>query len=294
MPRPSSPRARIMRSTRSMIRAAHTSASLRADGGVVPACESWPVATASYQTIACAPVTMPICFASLSRIGPCSICSSKYASAGKCGRRLRAAIADPVERGPHRHALHVGQRIGLVEREHARPDPRPHQRMAEPAALLVGPVHQLERRLGDDAEVVQRVHDLQPGQHAQRAVEFSAATAGCRDGCRTAPAGGPDRARRGGRTCCRSRRPARQARRPRTRRGTARGRAGPLRSASAAARRPSAWRRSPPCSSGCPTAACRRCADWSERSCRASSRGGAASCPPAALLQERRDGAGVA
>ena len=26
-----------------MIRAAHTSASFRADGGVVPACESWPV-----------------------------------------------------------------------------------------------------------------------------------------------------------------------------------------------------------------------------------------------------------
>ena len=43
VPRPSSPRARIMRSTRSMIRAAHTSASLRADGGVVPACESWPM-----------------------------------------------------------------------------------------------------------------------------------------------------------------------------------------------------------------------------------------------------------
>ena len=46
--------------------------------------------------------------------------------------------------------------------------------MAEAAALLVGPVHQLERRLGDDAEVVQRVHHLEPGEHAQRAVELAA------------------------------------------------------------------------------------------------------------------------
>ena len=138
----------------------------------------------------------------------------------------------------------VGQRIGLVEREHARPNAGPHQGMAEPAAFLVGPVDQFQRRLGDDAKVVQRVHHLQPGQHAQRAVEFAARTAGCRGGCRTAPAGGSDRGRRGGRTCCRWRRPARSARRPRTRRGTGRGRACPRRSGSGGGRRPSAWRRS--------------------------------------------------
>ncbi len=211
---------------------------------MVPACESWPIATASYQTCACAPVTMPICFASRSRIGPCSICSSKYASAGKRRRRLGAAIADPVQRGPHRHALHVGQRIGLVEREHARPHARPHQRMAEAAALLVGPVHQFERRLGDDAEVVQRCASppARPARPARR--RTSRRWAGCRGGCRTAPAGGSDRGRRGGRTCCRSHRPARSARRPRIRRGTGRGRACPRRSGSAAARRPSASRRS--------------------------------------------------
>ena len=44
--------------------------------------------------------------------------------------------------------------------------------MPETAALLVGPVHQLEWRLGGEAEVVQRVHDLQAGKHAESAVEL--------------------------------------------------------------------------------------------------------------------------
>src|SRR5690349_14274495 len=46
--------------------------------------------------------------------------------------------------------------------------------MAKAAALFVGPVHQFERRLGDDAEVVQRMHDLEPGQDAESAVELPA------------------------------------------------------------------------------------------------------------------------
>ena len=80
--------------------------------------------------------------------------------------------------------------------------------MAEPAAFLVGPVHQLERRVGDDAEVVEAAHDLQPARSRRARRRICRRSAGCRDGCRTAPAGGSGRAPRGGRTCCRWRRPA--------------------------------------------------------------------------------------
>ncbi len=44
--------------------------------------------------------------------------------------------------------------------------------MPKPAALLVGPVDQFQRRLRDNPQVVQRVHHLQPGEHAQRPVEL--------------------------------------------------------------------------------------------------------------------------
>ena len=145
VPRPSSPRARIMRSTRSMIRAAQTSASLRVEGGVVPAWLSWPMVTASYQTCACAPVTMPMCFSSRSRIGPLLDMQLEIGVGREGGGGLGAAIADAVQGGPHRYAVGVGQAVRLVEREHAGPDAGAHQRVAEPAAFLVGPVDQLER-----------------------------------------------------------------------------------------------------------------------------------------------------
>ena len=279
-----------MRSTRSMIRAAHTSASLRADGGVVPACESWPIATASYQTCACAPVTMPICFASRSRIGPCSICSSKYASAGNAAAGSGAAIADPVQRRAHRHALQVGQRIGLVERIHAGPHARAHQRVAEPAAFLVGPVHQFQRRLGDDAEVVQPAHHLQPGQHAERAVEFSAArlavemaaeqhrqavriaagAAGEHVADRVDAHGQPGRLAFGAETVA-----------------AALVHVGQRQPPHAALRRGADLA---PSSSGCPTAACRRCAGWSGRTCQVSPQEAAHLARRAACCKRGRPG----
>ena len=45
--------------------------------------------------------------------------------------------------------------------------------VAEARTLLVGPVDQFDRRLGDEAEVVQGAHDLQPRQHAKRPVELA-------------------------------------------------------------------------------------------------------------------------
>ena len=73
---------RPIASTASISRAAPSSAFLRRCIGVAPVCASWPVSVTSYQRIACTPVTTPMSLPSASRIGPCSICSSKNADSG--------------------------------------------------------------------------------------------------------------------------------------------------------------------------------------------------------------------
>ena len=70
-------RSRPIRLTRSIMRAAPTSASRRRDIGVGPACASCPFTVTSNQRWPCEPVTTPIVVPSASRIGPCSICASK-------------------------------------------------------------------------------------------------------------------------------------------------------------------------------------------------------------------------
>ena len=46
--------------------------------------------------------------------------------------------------------------------------------MPEARALLVRPVDELDRRLGDDVEVVEAAHDLEAGEDPERAVELAA------------------------------------------------------------------------------------------------------------------------
>ncbi|CPN88164.1 Uncharacterised protein [Bordetella pertussis] len=46
--------------------------------GVGPACASMPVTVTSYQRKPSEPVTTPMTLSSASRMGPCSICASKY------------------------------------------------------------------------------------------------------------------------------------------------------------------------------------------------------------------------
>ncbi len=58
--------------------------------------------------------------------------------------------------------------------QNAGPDGAAHHGAAEAAAFLVGPVDQLDRRLGRDVEVVQRAQHFQPGDNAERAVELAA------------------------------------------------------------------------------------------------------------------------
>ena len=89
-------------------------------------------------------------------------------------RRFRSAIADAVQGGLHCHALGIRQAVSLIQTEHAGPDAGAHQAVAEATAFLIGPVDQLNGGLGDDAQIVQAAHHLQPGDHAQRAIEFSA------------------------------------------------------------------------------------------------------------------------
>ena len=62
--------------------AALSSASRRTCIGVVPAWASCPLTVTSYQRMACTPVTTPMSLSSASRIGPCSMCSSKKAESG--------------------------------------------------------------------------------------------------------------------------------------------------------------------------------------------------------------------
>ncbi len=56
----------------------------------------------------------------------------------------------------------------------AGPDAAARERAAEAAAFLVRPVDQFERRVRGDVEVAEAPHHLQPGQHAERAVELAA------------------------------------------------------------------------------------------------------------------------
>ena len=69
-------------STRATIRAAAASASFRAGIGVVPACESRPRTSTSYQRCPWAPPTTPMGTPACSRIGPCSIWASNRAPRG--------------------------------------------------------------------------------------------------------------------------------------------------------------------------------------------------------------------
>ncbi len=92
--------------------------------------------------------------------------------------RLRAPIADRVERLDEADAVAIPLGIGLVARERAGEDAGGEHRGGETAALLVGPVDELERRVGAVVEIVQRAQHLQPGEHAERAVELAAGRLG--------------------------------------------------------------------------------------------------------------------
>ncbi len=83
-------------------------------------------------------------------------------------------IADPLQLLAEELSFRVLQPIGVILAIDAGEDARRDHGRRVARALLVGPVHHLDRMLRLDAEVVQRAHDLEPGEHAEHAVIFAA------------------------------------------------------------------------------------------------------------------------
>ena len=128
---------------------------------------------------------------SSSRIGPCSICSSKKACilrSPTCSSPFQPMrSSSSPKRLPSRVLALIGPVLLVDAGEHAR---RQHGRR-EARAFLVGPVGDDDRMLGLDAEIVERADDFQPAEHAEHAVDTCRRSAGCRDGCRHRPAAHP-------------------------------------------------------------------------------------------------------
>ena len=76
-----------------------------------------------------------------------------------------------VQRVAHGDAFVVGDGERVLEHHVGGVDAAAHHRWAEAAALLIGPIHQLERRARDDAGLVQRTNHFQAGEHAEHAIE---------------------------------------------------------------------------------------------------------------------------
>jgi hypothetical protein len=91
---------------------------------------------------------------------------------------LLALEADALELIDQDLAVTIGERVRLVAREHAGEHARPEHRLGEARAFLVGPVDELERRIGLVAGLVQRPQHLEPGEHTEHAVELAAGRLG--------------------------------------------------------------------------------------------------------------------
>ena len=87
---------------------------------------------------------------------------------------MRALISDGIKRFANTHAIHIAQAIGFFLRIDAGPNAATHQRMAEAAAFLIGPIHQFDRRFSHDVQVIQAPHHLKPRNHAKRAIKLAA------------------------------------------------------------------------------------------------------------------------
>ena len=188
--------------------------------GVEPVWLSLPVSVTCSHFRPWPWVTTPMSMPSSSRIGPCSMCSSKNACILRAPTGSSPFQPIRVSSSPKRLPSRSLRSIGPVLVEHAGEHARSEHRRGKARALFVGPVGDDDRVLGLDAEIVERADHLEPAEHAQHAVDTCRRSAGCRGGCRHRPAARRDRCPRGGRTSCPSgRRPCR-APPPRTSAGT--------------------------------------------------------------------------
>ncbi len=91
---------------------------------------------------------------------------------------LGPAIADRIQRRGEGHAIAVHTLLGPVLLDHLGEHARRHHRRGKARALLVGPVHHLDRRVGLVARLDQGAQRFERAQHAEHAVEFPAGRLG--------------------------------------------------------------------------------------------------------------------
>jgi hypothetical protein len=73
-----------------------------------------------------------------------------------------------------RDPVAIGARARVIRRERAGEDAGCQHRRREARAFFIGPVDDLDRRVGLIVGLVKRAHRLERAEHAQRAVEFAA------------------------------------------------------------------------------------------------------------------------
>ena len=143
------------------------------EADLVPASGRWPW------------VTMPMSMPSSSRIGPCSMCSSKKACTGRPPTGSVPAKPMRVEFVAERLALGVldaHRRSSSVKTPANTPEAIMAGAKREPSSLVQ--MHDLDRMPRLDVEIVERAHDLER-RHARRARRRTCRrSAGCRGGCR--------------------------------------------------------------------------------------------------------------
>ena len=98
----------------------------------------------------------------------------KFARAGF----FRAPVADARQLIAESLAVAVGARKSVVRRKHAGEDARRQHGRREARALFVGPVDDLDRRIGLVAGFVQRAHRFKRAEDAEHAVELAAGRLG--------------------------------------------------------------------------------------------------------------------
>jgi hypothetical protein len=98
----------------------------------------------------------------------------KFARAGF----FLALVADARQLIAKSLAVAVGAPIGVVGRKHAGKDAGCEHSRREARAFFVGPIDDLDRRIGLVAGLVERAHGFQRAEDAERAVEFAAGRLG--------------------------------------------------------------------------------------------------------------------
>src|SRR5262249_50737857 len=165
------------RRTNTAISPAAQAASRRRCIGVVPAWAARPVIAASVHDSPVMPSTAPMTTPSLSRTGPCSMCSSRYpCGGGKPGRAGPggADIAEARQSLADGCAVEAADRVGILERKAADIDQAPHRIGWKARALLIGEGDERQRPARGAACVVDRLARFEARQHAVETVVAAA------------------------------------------------------------------------------------------------------------------------